>query len=275
MKLNQETSELFDKSLEHEEYKQLIEELKKSCAQFTKVLFPSENVNLDFPNLRDTTSVYCEGKEIKVNKQLLFLINSHLTKKYLSDSLMFNDIAEELIRKSFNSIRELVIEFIILHEISHIYLDHLKIKNDNEKYEYYKESIEFDADRRAANLLFGKFLMKIKKSGIKDYKPLIEKFIYFLFEVIYIIYQQNKDNCNYSDLDILKRMTIISTAFAETKFKDINQEITDIPISEIKEIIIDSIMNFMLIINTNFKITKSEKLDLKTFVKPYLEKSTL
>jgi hypothetical protein len=273
MEFNEETSELFESSLGHEEYKQLIEELKKSCLEFTKVLFPTENVNLDFPNLRDITSVYCEGKKIKVNNQLLFLINSHLTQKYLNDSSMFKDINEELIRKSFNSISELAIEFIILHEISHMYLDHLKIKKDKKKYEYYKESIEFDADRLAANLLFGKFLIKIKKSDIKDYKPLIEKFIYFLFDVIHIIYQENKNN--YSDLDILKRMTIISIAFGETKNKDKKQEITDITISEIEEIIIDSIKNFMLVININFKITESEKLDLKTFVKSYLEKSTL
>lgn len=273
MKFYQKTSELLDKSFDHDEYKELREELKKSCTQFTEILFPNENINLSFSNLRDITNVYCEGNEIKINKQLLLFIDSHLTEKYLSNIPTSKNINKKLVRKSIDSIRKLAIEFIILHEISHIYLGHLKIKNDNKKYEYYKESIEFDADRIAANLLFGKLLMRIKKSGIKDYQLLIEGFIFILFEVICTIYKQN--NPNYSDLDILKRITIISTAFAETKNKDTNNGITDISLSEIKRIIFWSVIKFIPTYHRNFKNTKLDKLDFTTFVKVYLEKSTL
>lgn len=179
MEFNQKTSELFNKSLNYDEHKELREELKKSCAQFTKVLFPNENINLSFSNLRDITNVYCEGNEIKINKQLLLFIDSEVTKKYLSNISMSENINKKFVIKSINSIKELAVEFIILHEISHVYLGHLKIKNDTEKYKYYRESIEFDADRIAANLLFGKLLMRIKKSGIKDYQLLIERLFFF------------------------------------------------------------------------------------------------
>lgn len=210
-----------------------------------------ENIKLSFPNLRNIFDIYCEGNEVKVNKQLLLLVNACLTIEYNNcESIIFRDIEEENKKDSFMLFREFVIEFMIFHEISHLKKEHFNIKESSLIF------IELDADKFATDIIFKKYFTIINYCGVNKYSYLIEKFLYFLFEILYIFYNINgKSDFNFN-VTILERIYTITTSCMVVKHQ--HKEVISMAFEEIDKIVETCIDNF---INSNkeiLKITKSE-----------------
>lgn len=190
-----EKLEIFETSIKDEEWEKLYERIRKSFEIYLKNINFKQNIRLSFPNLRDISLLYCEGNEIKINKKFITYITYYLfedSKKV--DSLIFGDIDNENVyNETLLLLRELMIEFVILHEFFHIKRNHLEIKG-NITSSVVDMNIEFDADKQTIEYLFSKYFFLINKYGIEKYHYLVEKFIYAILHLVNIvIYLENKE----------------------------------------------------------------------------------
>ena len=218
MVIDYDEIELFTKQLDFEELNILYSRIEKSFKQFEKTKINIE-IKINIENLRNGPNAYVENDStIVIDKKLLDLVNYYLYKKLFVDSLIFNNLKEDLINDTYLLVREFMIEFIIYHELSHIWNNHSKIKKNNLQNE---KLLELDADRKAVNLLAGKYLKMINKHGLNKYRYLIETFIYSLLYLFHLLHFLDKNDSNNTHPKILDRIAIILPAFIEVKNKNI------------------------------------------------------
>lgn len=240
-------------------YEELYKKLIKDHKQFCNVIMKDKYIALAFPNLKDISSIYCEKDKIIINQKILKKISIYLTKDYYSRSRTFKDITEDFREISFLMIQEFMIKFIIFHELSHIELGHLETNYNN-------DFMEFDADKKAINILAGMYLKIIDKMGANEYKYLIGKLITSLMHLFHFLINSRDDSRSYY---IHARVILITSAFLETKY--IINDIINLPLDEIIEIKDDCIIEFVYNFHKELKITTSKILKTAKIVDEYLE----
>lgn len=206
---------ILKEELEDKEMIKLCEQLRRSFEQNRNAIFPEKSIKLKFANNRSLIPTYCEKNEVIVNKRFMNLLSVHLLEDSKNkNSLIFKDMYREKYVETFLHIREFMLEFMILHELYHIKLDHSKILKQSNCLEK-RNNIEYNADLNAIKFIFSKYSLLIEKYGIEKYDYLIEKYFYsilYLFNIVYL----NNIISNFHDLSN-KRVVFLLAKMVDLK----------------------------------------------------------
>lgn len=235
---------MFEEKLEDVEMIGLCERLKESLQQFKKAFKMENKIKLIFVNRKDLLPSYCEGNEtIILNKEFMKLLTNHLFEdSELASSLIFKGLYGDKYRDTFIFIRGFILEFVILHELFHIYYKHNKEVKQSDSF-CEKDNIEHDADLEAIKYTFAKYSTLIKKGGIVEYGYLIEKCFYA------ILYLFNLISLNNIVISNSHKLIYIRIIFLFSKMVDLKREKPDLfhlTIDEIEDIRDNCIYNFIL-----------------------------
>ncbi|QKJ22319.1 hypothetical protein [Poseidonibacter lekithochrous] len=224
----------------------ILPRINKNIRQFFLI---SKNIDIDISlnrKLGSKLSTYCkkinsQKYKVFIGKELLEEINLCLTREYNNESsLLFKDIPFDCFDETIILIKEFIIEFIALHEFSHIMGKHFEIKSDkNEHIVKDINLLEVDADRFGSMLLAGKYLSIIEKYGKQKYSYLIRTLIYVQFYIFEIRFKlEPKKNQAYH----IQRITLGSNGFTEAIYR--NPSLLSLSFNEIKKISMDCIINY-------------------------------
>lgn len=184
------------------------------------------------------TKISTNKYQIHIGRKLLILLR-HYSYKVIEYNLLFNDIARDstnhrFFRKVSDSLFYFWMDFVCLHEWSHIVQGHLNYLEENDLLQnstYFEFNttntlslnkqilyLETDADRFASRILFGKMSSKIET--IKSYLNqdtetiLYNLFIgmFYLFDLFFLLKGTNKRSDHPSPIE---RMAIVSTGMNE------------------------------------------------------------
>lgn len=260
---------MFEEELEDIEMIGLCKRLKESLQQFIKAFKREDKIKLIFVNRKDLLPSYCEeNKTIVLNKEFMkFLTNYLFEDSKLFSSLIFNSLYGDKYRDTFIFIRGFILEFIILHELFHIYYKHNKEVKQSDSF-CEKSNIEHEADLEAIKYAFAKYSNLIKKSGFVEYGYLIEKCFY---AILYLFNLISLNNIIIGDSHKLMYTRII---FLFSKMLDLKREKPDLfnlTINEMEYIRDNCIYNFIFknrdFFNTNLISIDGIDVDLSNFFK--------
>lgn len=199
-----------------------------------------ENIKINFSffrNIDNEPNAFVEKineKEynIVLGKKLIILLMQHAY-KVIDENYIYSDLNRKQIDLMHNIAQDcfyLWIDFICLHELSHICRSHFK---DNGKYFKFNKEVdenhnnifyEIDADRFAmilATKRFSAMIYNIKKTINKNDKEIIKNYLIsmtYLFDLFFLIEGENKSSGHPSPL---QRISFVLTAFCES-IKDEN-----------------------------------------------------
>lgn len=205
--------------------------------------------------------------QIHIGRKLLILLR-HYSYKVIEYNLLFSDIVrnpenKEFFNKVSDSLFYFWMDFICLHEWSHIvqghlnYLDEKNLLLNSTFFEFYSTNsfsqnkkilyLETDADRFASRVLFGKMSarLEIMKNYLnKDTETILSNLLIgmlYLFDLFFLLKGKNKRSDHPSPIE---RMVIVSTGMNEALH--INPKLLDISEKELGNTFQKSLMTFMM-----------------------------
>jgi len=226
--------------------------------------------------------------QIVIGKKLLILLR-HYSYKIIDYPLIFPEIKRnDSNKKQLNIISDAIfyywMDFICLHEWSHIVKGHLNYKDylNNKSQPFYEFNIlqndnndiylEVDADRFAGRILLGRFglsINKLKKHIESDTETLISNFnigMLYLFDIFHFISNENHEDSHPTPF---YRMIILLTSLAEALH--MNNKILDISEDKFATITQSIIFNFTLEYGKDYNLDPEKiKKDFPDFLQKYL-----
>ncbi|WP_345971811.1 hypothetical protein [Sulfurimonas diazotrophicus] len=216
--------------------------------------------------------------EIVISRELLILMR-HYSYKIIDYSLLFSELERcEKNKKTLSQVSDIIfyfwMDFICLHEWSHIVKGHLedydnnnstkklhfefgKLCEDNEDSIY----LEIDADRNAGKIMFGRFawsIPRIQEVLNVDESEIVFNFcigMLYLFDLIFFIGGNNRQ-CHPSPVD---RMMILGASMSEALH--IKHDILKMSEKELNKIVERSAQRFILEYHIDYKLNASKMLN--------------
>lgn len=232
-----EIERLHNEKISVEAWNRILIDINQNINQIIKNEYLKYKVNINIilnQNIPNDPNAYVNKinkneYEIVIGRKLLILLN-YYSYEIINYGLIFENIEkdERKISKIANTIFYFWVEFICLHEWSHIVNGHLDFEDTSNLYYEFnfiqndnKEDIYFEID---ADITAGKFLIKefsdslgtIKEELNEDDLILIENFhitMYYLFDLFFNL---NGENIRSSHPSIFDRILLLCITFSET-----------------------------------------------------------